>query len=183
MSAVFATLAERAAEELTAAGHELARVPLGDTATCLCWEERWAGEVGRSVGVTAVFSAGLNPSRSAHLQLVAVLEMACPGLANRAGWVGFAQHLAFRFQPARLIIDPETQRLAWTWQEVLMDGTAPRLLERIGHLSGLAHRAMPLLANLIEAFPGADDEADEAQLGREAAEAVFREAASLGTLT
>jgi hypothetical protein len=51
------------------------------------------------------------------------------------------------------------------------------------HLSGLAHRALPLLANLIEAFPGADDEADEAQLGREAAEAVFREAASLGTLT
>jgi hypothetical protein len=183
MSAAFQTLADAAARELATAGHQALALPLGSQAAGLCWEETWGGEVDRPVGITAVFSAGLNVATSAHLQLIAVLNLALPGLDGRAGWTGFAQHLALRFQPVRLMIEPESQRLAWCWREVLAGPVAPRLLERVDHLSGLAHRAMPLLANLLQAMAGAEDEADEASMGREAAEAVFREASSLGVMT
>lgn len=178
----YLVLHDLALHELRQAGINPVQVPLGDQAAALAWAEDWAGEVAQRVDLMATFSAGADARRSTHLLVSAVLQEPWPSLGDDALWIGFAQHLALRLAPVRVVIEPTSQRPALLWREVLADELPPRLVERADHLATLAQRALPALARALEVRDRQSPEADQAALGLEAAESACRAMATLGAL-
>ena len=176
----FIELSAAAKAELEAATGSVNELVL-DGVRVLAWVERWRdvplGEDGqgdwRPVDATVSFTDGMQAGRSARMRLSMLLPDTLPDLEGHPHWVAFAQGVASLFAPVVIEIEPQSQRLILSYEQLLYAGTEPQLVLHCEKLAYLASVAVPALKRIrLEAW-SMDD-------ARNLAHQVLNEALTLG---